>query len=43
MLLAFKLAQGLSKSKSLFVQEAVVCTILKRRADMVTSELGAFF
>ena len=31
MLLAFKLAQGLRKSKSLFVQEAVVCTILKRR------------
>ena len=27
MLLAFKLAQGLRKSKSLFVQEAVVCTI----------------
>ena len=29
MLLAFKLAQGLRKSKSLFVQEAVVCTIQK--------------
>ena len=27
MLLAFKLAQGLRKSKSLFVQEAVVCTV----------------
>ena len=35
MLLAFKLAQGLRKSKSLFVQEAVVCTILKMVVEMV--------
>ena len=39
MLLAFKLAQGLRKSKSLFVQEAVVCTILKKILLLTVSNI----